>query len=87
MPHTEKGAIRNSIAQYYLAFSAVQMLVLALIMGHSDILVSNLSVALVSAAVYLLIGNRIFSYASSPVYNTALTVFIALYGVIVLIDL
>ncbi len=40
-----------------------------------------------AAAVYLLIGNRIFPYASSPVYNTALTVFIALYGVVVLIDL
>jgi uncharacterized protein len=85
--HTKKEAIRNSVAQYYLAFSTIQMLFLALVMGHSDIIVSNLAMAGISAFVYLLIGNRIFSYTSSPVYNTALTVFIALYGVVVLIDL
>ncbi|MBL6932239.1 MAG: TSUP family transporter [Rhodospirillales bacterium] len=84
--HSEKGAIRSSVAQYYLAFSTIQMMFLAFFMGHSDLFISNLLTAVVSASVYLLIGNRIFSYTSSPVYNVALSVFIALYGVVVLID-
>ncbi len=85
--NSEKEAVRSSIAQYYLAFSIVQMLVLALVMGHADILISNIPAVITSSAVYLLIGNRIFSYASNPVYDSALTVFIALYGVVVLMDI
>ena len=82
---TEKDAIRKTIAHYYLAFCAIQMLVLATVMGHFDILVANLPTAATSAAVYLLIGNRIFAGTSNPSYNVALTMFIAVYGVIVLL--
>ena len=83
--NTEKGAIRYTVAHYYLAFSFIQMLVLATIMGHHDILVANLPAAAISAAVYLLVGNRIFARASNPSYNLALTTFIAVYGVVVLL--
>jgi len=82
---TDKKVIRNTVAHYYLAFSAIQMLILAAIMGHHDILIANLPAAAVSAAVYLLIGNRIFFHTSNPAYNMALTLFMAVYGVVVLV--
>jgi uncharacterized protein len=84
--NTEKETIRYTVAHYYLAFSLVQMLVLSLIMEHGEILVANLPAAAVSAVVYLLIGNRLFSSTSNPVYNSALTIFIAIYGFVVLLD-
>jgi len=82
---TEKEAIRKTIAHYYLAFCAIQMLVLATVLGHFDMLIANLPTAAVSAGVYLLIGNRIFAGTSNPSYNIALTMFIAVYGVVVLL--
>ena len=54
-------------------------------MGHDDILIANLPAAAVSTVVYLLIGRHIFLRTSSPAYNAALSVFIAAYGVIVLL--
>jgi len=83
---TEKAVIRYTVAHYYLAFSAIQMLVLATVMGHLNILTANLPAAATSAAVYLLIGNRIFSRTSNPAYNVVLTIFIAAYGVIILLQ-
>ncbi len=84
--NSRKEAIRYTIAHYYLAFSAVQMLVLATVMGQQTVLVANLPVAALSAAVYLLVGNKIFARASEPSYNFSLTVFIAVYGVVVLLS-
>jgi len=81
----DKRVIRHTISHYYLAFSTIQMLFLAAVMGHRDILIANLPAVAVSAMVYLLIGRRIFARTSNPVYNMALSVFIALYGVIVLL--
>ncbi len=83
--NTEKDAIRYTVAHYYLAFSAIQMLLLATVMGQRDILVGNLPVAAVSAAVYLFVGNHLFARASNLSYNISLTVFIAVYGVVVLL--
>lgn len=83
--HSRKEPIRYTVAHYYLAFSSIQMLVLAIAMGHGDILIANLPAAATSAAVYLLIGNRIFSRTSSPAFDMALTVFIAVYGIVVLL--
>lgn len=81
----EKEVIRGTIAHYYLAFSAVQMLFLAAVMGRYDILIANLPAAALAAAVYLLIGRHIFSRTGNPAYNTALSAFIAAYGAIVLL--
>ncbi len=83
--HTEKEAVRYTVAHYYLAFSIIQMLFLATVMGHLDILASNLPAAAVAAVVYLLVGNRIFIRTSNQSYNTALTMFIAVYGAAVLL--
>jgi len=80
----DKDAIRYTVAHYYLAFSIVQMTMLAAVMGHAGELIGNVYMMGVSAAVYLLVGNRIFIRSSSQVYNTALTAFIAAYGLAVL---
>ncbi len=82
---SDKQVIRHTISHYYLAFSTIQMLFLAAVMGRHDILIANLPAAAVSAMVYLFIGKRVFSRTSNPVYNMALSVFIGLYGVIVLL--
>ena len=81
---SEKGPIRYIVAQYYLAFSLVQMTFLAVIMGHYKMFLNNIPLALISAAIYLLIGKRIFKGTSNLYYNYALTVFIASYGVVIL---
>ena len=83
--NTEKEAIRYTVAHYYLAFSIIQMLVLAIIMGQHNALIANLSGAAISAAVYLLIGKRVFSRTTNPSYNVALSIFMAFYGVVVLL--
>ena len=85
--NTEKEKIRYTVAHYYLAFSIIQMLLLATAMGHQGILVANLPTAAVSTLVYLLFGNRIFIRTSNQSYNFALTVFTAIYGVAVLLKL
>ena len=83
--NTEKEAIRYTVAHYYLVFSIVQMLLLATVMGHRDILFSNLSTGAISATIYLLVGNRIFAGTSNASYNFAMTLFMASYGVVVLL--
>ena len=82
---TEKEVIRYTIAHYYLAFSTIQMLLLATIMGHYYALLANLPVAAISSLVYLLVGNRIFLRTGNQSYNFALTMFIAIYGVAILL--
>jgi uncharacterized protein len=84
--NTNKDAIRYTIAHYYLAFCTIQIFILAAIMGHHAILISNLPTAAISSTVYLLIGNRIFRLTSNPSYHIALSVFMAVYGVLVLLN-
>ena len=62
------------------------MLFLAVLLGQLDVLFSNLPTAIISATVYLLVGNRIFVRADNSFYNNALTMFIAAYGVVVLFN-
>lgn len=83
--NTDKGAIRYTVAHYYLAFSIIQMLILAVFMGHHDIIIANWPAVITSATVYLLIGNRIFSRFSNTSYNIALTMFMGIYGVVILL--
>ena len=77
----EKAAIRYTVAHYYLAFSIVQILVLAIILGHFNILFANSVTMVVSTCVYILIGNKLFLRANNRSFNTALNIFIAIYGV------
>lgn len=85
--NTEKEAIRYTVAHYYLAFSIIQMLLLATVMGHRGVLFANLPTAAISTLVYFLVGNHIFIRTSNQSYNFALTIFIAVYGVAVLLTL
>ena len=84
---TDKMVIRYTIAYYYLAFSIIQMFVISVLLQRHDILIANLPAAAIAAAIYLLIGNRIFSSTSDPTYNKALTVFMVVYGVVVLLEI
>lgn len=82
--NTNKEAIRYTIAHYYLAFSILQMFILAAFMGHFDALIINLPAAATSSIVYLLIGKRVFSRFSDTSYNLALTIFMTAYGMVIL---
>jgi hypothetical protein len=53
--NSEKEAIRSTVAYYYLAFSSIQMLLLA-IMGHHDIFINNFPTAAISVIVYFFVG-------------------------------
>lgn len=82
--HSEKAAVRYTIAHYYLVFSTIQMGTLAIVMGRGDILLEGSVTMIVSSVVYFLIGSRVFTHLSNPSYNFVLTVFIAMYGVALL---
>ncbi len=83
--HHEKGVIRYTIAHYYLAFGAIQIILIATLLGEAEALLHNLPMAGIAAAVYLLIGNRLFTRTSNPLYHHGLTLFISAYGVAVLL--
>lgn len=82
---TDKGGIRDTIAYYYLAFTVIQIFSLAVFMGQFNMLIASLPAAVISATVYLVIGKRLFSLTSDAVYSKALTVFMACFGIIVLL--
>ena len=84
--HSEKGAIRYTVAHYYLAFGAVQMLIIAILLGETERLLQGLPMAGIAAAVYLVIGNRIFLWTPNPIYQNGLTLFISVYGIAVLLS-
>ena len=84
--HSEKGAIRYTVAHYYLAFGAVQILMIATLLGQTERLLQSLPLAGIAAAVYLLFGNRIFLWTANPIYQNGLTLFISVYGIAVLLS-
>lgn len=83
--HKDKDSIRYTVAHYYLAFGAIQIVVIALLFRETHILVSNLPMAAVSGAVYLLLGNRLFLRTDNTSYHYGLTIFIIAYGIAVLV--
>jgi uncharacterized membrane protein YfcA len=85
--NADKEATRYTVAHYYLTFSAIQMLLIATVMGHHKVLIASPLTAVVSISVYLLIGNRIFIHAGNQFYNTAITSFMAIYGFVILFKL
>ncbi len=83
----EKAAIRYTVAHYYLAFSVVQILVLTIVLDQFKIVFTNSVTMIVSTSVYILIGNKLFFRANNRSFNTALNIFIAIYGVALLLKL
>lgn len=84
--HSEKGAIRYTVAHYYLAFGAVQILMTVTLLGETERLLQGLPMAGIAAAIYLLIGNRLFLRTANPIYQNGLTFFIFVYGIAVLLS-
>ena len=84
--HSEKGAIRYTVAHYYLAFGAVQILMIATLLGETERLLQSLPMAGIAATVYQLIGNRIFLWTANSIYQNGLTLFISVYGIAVLLS-
>jgi uncharacterized membrane protein YfcA len=82
---TEKRAVRNLIAHYYLMFSIVQILVLIVISGLGREILFNAFTAGISATTYLLVGNRLFQRVNNPAFQIAFTLFMAAYGGIILL--
>lgn len=80
-----KEATRYVVAHYYLVFSIVQMFLLSALMGHYEGLISNYYSIFTSSGVYLLLGNRIFLQTNRQSFEVAMTVFIAIYGVVILL--
>ena len=83
--HQEKAAIRYTVAHYYLAFGAIQIVLIAILFGEAEALLKNLPMAGIAAAVYLLFGNRLFLRTKNPVYHHGLTLFTSAYGIAVLL--
>ncbi len=82
--HTNKTNIRYVIAYYYLAFNSIQILVLSILMGYIEIMISNAFTAIVSSGIYVSVGNRIFNAVSSQFFANVLTIFILFYGCVIL---
>jgi len=84
--HGEKGTIRYTVAHYYFAFGAIQILLIATLLGNAEQLLHNLPMAGIAAVVYLVIGNRLFRRTAKPIYHHGLTLFISAYGIAVLLS-
>jgi len=84
--NTEKEAIRYMVAHYYLAFSTIQLFLLAIVMEQHNVLITNLPIAGVSAVIYLSVGNRLFTRANNSSFNFAMTIFMALFGFVVVLN-
>ena len=83
----KKESIRYIIAHYYLAFTGIQLLLIIVLTKNYEIIISNFFTPIVAAAVYFLIGQRIFTLTSPLVYNKLLTILLAIYGCIILINI
>lgn len=80
----DKRAVRYVVAHYYLAFSIIQIAVLFAI-GRPPAVAEAAPLIAVATTVYLVIGRRVFARTSDAAYQTAMTLFIAAFGVMVLL--
>lgn len=78
-----KPAIRANIAFGYLAFGLSQIITLLIVLRHS-LAIKYFVLPVVPLIVFLSLGNRIFNRTSSQVYNKLITVFMFLYGFLLL---
>ena len=80
----KKIDIRSTISSYYLLFGVSQLTILCI---FNNKVIDNKCIfsALISSAIYVVIGRYLFEIASSRIYNSAITAFIASYGVAVLL--
>ncbi len=79
----DKQETRYIVAYYYLVFGLCQLAAL-LITARLE-LSYNLTTALISAGVYLVLGNRVFRTTPEPAYKSLFMAFMAAYGAALLI--
>ena len=84
---SNKDEIRYTIAYYYLLFTSVQLVLLAAIMGHLQHVIDHSPTAAISGSIYLILGHRIFNSSSSRTFSLAMTLFIAAFGIVLLLGL
>jgi len=82
--YVDKKDIRHTVATYYLAFGIVQVAVLGLT-GFGGGFLATMHLALLSAAIYHLVGSRLFDLASAPLFQRALSAFLVTYGIVILV--
>ncbi|NKC11857.1 MAG: TSUP family transporter [Gammaproteobacteria bacterium] len=83
--HCDKRALRYMVAYYYVFFGLIQLAVLVVLFERGPAVVSSWPGVVIAAAVYALLGNRLFERASASVFQSLFTVFTAAYGVAVLV--
>ena len=79
----DKQETRYIVAYYYLVFGLWQLA--ALLVTARLELSTNLTTALISAAIYLILGNRVFQNTPAPAYKSLFMAFMAAYGAALLI--
>lgn len=79
----EKVGIRTSVSRYYLMFGLIQLATLAILRPHA-LSLQGLEAAPLALFIYWVVGNLIFKRASAPIYERLLTMFIAVYGIVVI---
>lgn len=84
---SQKEDIRYIIAFYYFCFGVIQLVMLATVLGMGEQIIKHLPGVAVAAFVYFTFGKAIFLRASNPVFHGVLTLFMLVYGIIVLINI
>ena len=84
--HTDKDKVRYVVAYYYCAFNSIQILVLAIIIEHIELMIAHAFTAIVSSAIYIFFGNRLFNAVSNKLFTNVLTLFMVFYGVVIFIQ-
>lgn len=80
---SEKVGIRATVSRYYLMFGLIQLATLAILRPQALSLL-GLEAAPLGLFIYWAVGNLLFIRASAPFYERLLTVFIAVYGIVVI---
>ena len=81
--YDEKESMRANIAYGYLIFAATQLIVLA-ILNTSALSINCIIFPLISLLTYRTVGNLIYLKSSTTLYQQAITLFIFIYGVILI---
>lgn len=84
--HRRKQDIRQTVATYYLAFGILQVLILVWLGAFDTSLETTLILGVTAALAFLAVGNTVFQNVSSNAFDVALTAFIAVYGLVVLLN-
>ena len=84
--HSSKNNIQYTIAFYYCAFNSIQILILVLFLGQIEIMIANAFTAIISSIIYIFLGNRIFHAVSSNFFTYSFTLFMMIYGILILLN-